>query len=193
MKSKSFSYDGVIALIIGLLIIIFPLRVFSGLAIVVGVLLMIAGVKRLFEKIAKKSGRVINSILMILIGFVLFGPVLPWFTIDASDILGYLIGAMFVYNGIYRMLRYRKIQTPMNRSIANAGMVAIIIGLVIAFVPFVSDAIIIIITVLIGLILIGYGSLRLFVKMNVINKYQEFKQEYDMEDDREVVDVDVEE
>lgn len=193
MKSKSFSYDGVIALIIGLLIIIFPLKVFTGLAIVVGFFLVIAGFRRLFEKIAKKSGRVVNSILMILIGFVLLGPVFPWFTVDASDILGYLIGGMFIYNGVYRMLRYRKIQTPMNRSIANAGMVAIIIGLVIAFVPFISDAIIIIITVLIGLILIGYGSLRLFVKMNVINKYQEFKQEYDMEDNKDIVDVDVEE
>lgn len=192
MKFK-FNMDGVIALIVGILIIIFPLKVFTGLALVVGVLLVIAGVRRFIGKLQKKSNRVINSVLMVIIGLVLIGPVFPWFPSSSSDILGYLIGGMFIYNGIYRVLRFRKVKSPMNQSFANAGWVAIVVGLIIAFVPFVSDAIIIIATVLIGLILVGYGFLRLFVQMNVMNRFQAFKQEYEREDDGEVINVDSEE
>ncbi len=195
-KTRALRIDGIIALILGALIMIFPLRVFTGLAVVVGAVLIIAGVRRIFQKIASRSGKILNSIFMILIGVAFLGAAFTWFpvNIEPSDVLGYLIGLMLFYNGARRVVRYRKVKTPMNESLSNAGWVAIVFGLIIALVPFVSDAIIIISTVLLGLILIGYGILRLFVRMNVLNKYQEFKQEYDMNDsvqeEQDVIDVD---
>ncbi len=195
-KKSSLRLDGYIALIAGVAIIIFPLKVFTGIAVIVGVVLIIAGVRRILQKISERSARVLNSVFMMLIGVAFLGAAFAWFpvTIDPSDVLGYLIGLMLVYNGARRVFRYRRVKTPMNESLASAGWVAIISGLIIALVPFVSDAIIVIFTVLLGLILIGYGVLRLFIRMNVVDRYQEFKNEYDkndaIKDDQDVIDVD---
>lgn len=178
--------DGIIALILGLVILIFPFKVFTVLAFIVGVGLVIGGFKRLADKIRSKSKRVINSLLMIAIGVVLL---LPNSIILDRDVLGYLLGGMLVYNGIYRMIKFRRVQTPMNRSLASAGLIAIILGVVIALLP---EIVVIGFTIVIGLIFIAYGSLRLFIKMNVVNKFRQFEREANQDSVEEVVDVDVE-
>lgn len=201
--------DGVIALILGLVILIFPFKVFTALSLIVGVLLVITGVRRLYDKIRMKNKRVINSLLMIAIGVVLL---LPNTIIPDRDVLGYLLGGMFIYNGIRRMITYRRVNTPMNRSLASAGVIAIVIGVIIALLP---EIIIIAFTIIIGLILVAYGALRLFVKMGTVNKFrpnvnfgdaespndfvnvfrsfgQEMKQEFQNEINDEIIDVDTE-
>ena len=87
------------------------------------------------------------------------------------------------------MFKFRKIKTPMNRSLASAGLVAIIVGVVIALMP---EIVIIAATIIIGLLFIGYGVLRLFVKMNVVNTIKKFEKEVNGDHSDNVVDVDVE-
>ncbi len=178
--------DGIIALVLGLIVLIFPFKVFTILSLFVGVGLVIGGFKRLHFKITTKNKRVVNSLLMIVIGIVLL---LPNSIIPDRDVLGYLLGGMLIYNGSYRMIKYRKVQTPMNRSLAGAGLAAILFGVVIVLVP---EIVILAFTITIGLILLGYGSIRLFVKMNFMGKFNEFRRSENSSTSEDVVDVDVE-
>lgn len=190
MSFWSKKIDGIIALIAGLAILLFPFKVFTGLSLIVGVLLVIAGFRRLYEKIKNKSWRIVNSLLMIAIGVVLL---LPNSIILDRDALGYLLGGMLIYNGVVRTIRYRRHQTPMNQSLAGAGIVAVVLGIIVALVP---EIIVLTFTIIIGLILVAYGAVRLFVKFNfggkMSNRFQEFKKEMNRDLHQDVVDVDAE-
>ena len=178
--------DGIIALVVGVLILIFPFAVSKMLALFIGVVLLISGVNRLYGKLRSRSKRLINSLLMIAIGIVLV------FFYDLSGtILGYLVGGVLVYNGFLRLIKYNKIKSPMNKSLAGAGLVAMTIGVVIIIFPKVVAGIVIVtLNTIFALILIGYGVLRLFVKFNFSDKVKKFKDELD--DDKNVVDVEAE-
>ncbi len=181
MKDMMKKIDGIIALVLGIIILIFPFTVFNIIAFIIGIVLIITGSKRFHEKLRAKSKRIVNSLLMVAIGVVLvfFNPL-------SRNVLGYLVGGMFIYNGILRLVKYNKIKTPMNKSLASAGIIAMLVGVVIVIFP---GIIIIAFNTLIALLLIGYGVLRLFIKFNFAGKMSKFKNELD---DDQVVDVDSE-
>ena len=181
MKNMTKKIDGIIALVLGIVILIFPFTVFNIMAFIIGIILIIAGAKRFYEKLQAKSKRIVNSLLMIAIGVVLV-----FFNQFSRNVLGYLVGGLFIYNGILRLVKYNKVKTPMNKSLASAGIVAMVIGVVVVIFP---GIIIIAFNTLIALLLIGYGVLRLFIKFNFAGKMSKFKNELD---DDQVVDVDSE-
>ena len=173
--------DAVVAILIGVLILVFPLAIFNFITFVIGILLIVGGLKRLLDKVRTRSKRLVNSLIMIAIG-VLF----VFFRNFNQDLLGYLVGGLFVYNGFLRLLKYRKVHSKTNKSLAGAGVVAIGLGILILFFP---GIVIYFTNTVIALLFIGYGVVRFVLRGNIASKMKMYKSELD---DDTFIDVDSE-
>ena len=156
-------FKGIVLTILGLLLVLFPVRVISLLSVVVGILALLTGIISLFHFIRKRDGSTLMYIILIeSIIDISLGLVLIIFPEVTMLIVSILIGIWVITGGILNVFSSayaRQLKQQNWWQYLLMGILIIILGIVIFVHPVVTTKTFLII---IGLLLLVFAFFNLY-------------------------------
>lgn len=160
------AFNGIIALLFGLMAIFSPIDTFKVIIMYFGIVMLIVGMAMLFGVYTNmKNKRNYGNDLITAAVTIGLGVVLTFFTQRSLEIFVIVVGVWAIILGISQLVIMMNIQSPADKKILLVnGIITLAFGVVLFFNPFTLASIFIVLTGILSLI-IGIVLIALSIKL----------------------------
>jgi len=154
------AFNGVIALLFGLMAIFSPLETLKVIIMYFGIVMLIVGIAMIIGVYTNmKSGVQYGNDLISSVITIGIGAVLAFFTQESIQIFIIVFGVWAIILGIGQLVVMSSVQSPGNKKMLLInGLITLVFGVLLFFNPFASASIVVVLTgilaIIIGIILI---------------------------------------
>lgn len=174
MKSNSLSnwwllaFNGIIALLFGLMAIFSPPETLSVIVMYFGILMLIVGLAMLYAAYSSmKNDHNYGSDLISSIVTIGLGVVLTFFTKKSIEVFGIIVGVWAIILGIGQLVIMMNVKKPGDKRILLVnGLITLLFGILLFFFPIQSASIFV---VLIGILAIIVGVILIVLSIKLKN------------------------
>lgn len=160
------AFNGIIALLFGLMAIFSPINTFKVIIMYFGIVMLIVGIAMLFGVYTNmKNKRNYGNDLITSAVTIGLGVVLTFFTQRSLEIFVIVVGVWAIILGISQLVIMMNIQSPADKKILLInGIITLAFGVVLFFNPFTLASIFIVLTGILSII-IGIVLIALSIKL----------------------------